>query len=127
VVSREARLRLVLGLNLVLVAGLITVGLRAHSAGVFAEGADYLADAAAIGVSLLAIKLAARPPTARRPQGYPRATTFAALVNAGWLLVLCLLVAVGALVRCAARRGGCAPPSSAGSHAGAAFRIPGGG
>jgi len=98
-VSREARLRLVLGLNLVLVAGLIAVGLRAHSVGVFAEGVDYLADAAAIGVSLLAIKLAARPPTARRPQGYPRATTFAALVNAGWLLLLCLLVAVGALVR----------------------------
>jgi len=85
----------------VLVFGLIVVGVRAHSVGVFAEGADYLADAAAIGVSLLAIRLASRAPTAKRPQGYSHATTYAALVNAGWLLVLCMLVAIGALVRLA--------------------------
>jgi hypothetical protein len=35
------------------------------------RGADYLADA--IGVSLLAIRLAARPPSYARPGGYPLA------------------------------------------------------
>ena len=49
--SRPARLVVVLGLNLALVGALVTVGITAHSLGVFAEGGDYLADAAAIGVS----------------------------------------------------------------------------
>jgi cobalt-zinc-cadmium efflux system protein len=66
---------------------------------VLAEGADYLADAAAIGVSLFAIRLSNRPPTAARPNGYPKATALAALVNSGWLLVLCLLVVSGAIDR----------------------------
>ncbi len=97
--TRVQRLSLVLVLNLVLVAGLLVVGVTANSLAVFAEGADYLADAAAIGVSLLAIWLAARPPTARRPRGYVAATTWAAAVNAGWLLILSVLIVVGSAVR----------------------------
>jgi len=89
----------VLILNLVLIAGLVAVGLSAHSLGVLSEGADYLADAATIGVSLLAIWVSNRPPTAARPLGYPRATLFAALVNSGWLLVLSLLVVASAIDR----------------------------
>lgn len=99
--SRHTRLTVVLVLNLVLVAGLVLVGLSAHSLGVLAEGADYLADAATIGVSLLAIWLSKRPPTPTRPQGYPRATAVAALINSGWLLVLSLLVIGGAIERLA--------------------------
>jgi len=83
------------------VAGLVLVGLSAHSLGVVAEGADYLADAAAIGVSLLAMWLSKRPPTPTRPQGYPKATALAALINSGWLLVLSLLVIGGAIERLA--------------------------
>lgn len=93
------RLWIVLVLNVGLVAALFVTGLSAHSLGVFAEGVDYLADAAAIGVSLLALGLAGRPPTPRRPQGYPAATTWAAAVNAGWLLALNLLVIAGAILR----------------------------
>lgn len=99
--SRVTRLTIVLVLNLGLIAGLIIVGLRAHSLGVLAEGGDYLADAAAIAVTLLAIWLSDRPPTPKRPHGYPRATRFAALINAGWLLVLSLLVATVAIHRLA--------------------------
>ena len=98
-VSRSSRLAVVLGLNLVLVAALLVVGVVSHSLGVFAEGVDYLADAAAIGVSLLALHLSHRPPTIRRPGGYPRAGAVAALVNAGWLLVLTVLVIAGAVDR----------------------------
>ncbi len=97
--SRSARLWVVLVANLALVASLVGVGTTAHSLGVFAEGADYLADAAAIGVSLLAIRLTSLPPTPRHPYGFPRATHFAALANAGWLLVLSVLVAAGAVDR----------------------------
>lgn len=98
-VTRVRRLSVVLVLNVVLVAGLVVVGTSANSLGVLAEGADYLADAAAIGVSLLAIGISNRPPTRQRPQGYPMATTWAAAVNAGWLLVLSALIFVGAAER----------------------------
>jgi cobalt-zinc-cadmium efflux system protein len=98
---RAARLGIVLALNLSLVAALVIVGIAAHSLGVFAEGADYLADAAAIGVVLFALRLSARPPSARRPQGYPKAGAWAALINAGWLLVLTVLVSAGAIDRLA--------------------------
>jgi len=100
--SRATRLVVVLLLNLGLVTALVVAGLAAHSLAVLAAGADYLADAAAIGVSLLAVWLAGRPPTAARPNGYPAATTIAALVNAGWLLVLNVLIAAAAIQRLAA-------------------------
>ncbi len=98
-VSRTARLWLVLAANLALVAALAGVGIAANSLGVFAAGVDYLADAAAIGVSLLAVYLSNRPPSKRHPYGYPRATRLAAAVNAGWLLVLSCLVAAAAAYR----------------------------
>jgi cobalt-zinc-cadmium efflux system protein len=91
----------VLLLNLGLITALVIVGMAAHSLAVVATGADYLADAGAIGVSLLAIWLASRPPSRARPRGYPRATTIAALVNAGWLLALNLVIAGAAIWRLA--------------------------
>lgn len=97
--TRTRRLSVVLILNLVLVAGLLVVGISANSLGVLAEGADYLADAAAIGVSLLAIRVSKLPPTPKRPHGYPMATTWAAGVNAGWLLVLSVAILAGAAGR----------------------------
>jgi cobalt-zinc-cadmium efflux system protein len=101
-VSRTWRLTIVLALNLSLVTALVIVGLAAHSLAVLAAGVDYLADAAAIGVSLFAIRLASRPPSRARPDGYPNATNIAAVVNAGWLLVLNIAITVAAIQRLAA-------------------------
>jgi len=103
-VSRTQRLIIVLVLNLGLVVGLVAVGVTAHSIAVLAEGGDYLLDAAGVAVALLAIWLAARPATRARPDGYPNATNAAALINAGWLLILELLVAGAALDRLVTRR-----------------------
>jgi cobalt-zinc-cadmium efflux system protein len=89
----------VLLLNLVLVAGLVMAGFSAHSVGVLAAGGDYLADAAAIGVALFAIALGRRPPSQRRPGGYPRATTYAALLNVTLLLAVVILVVAEAARR----------------------------
>lgn len=100
--SRTLRLTIVLALNLSLVTALVSVGLAAHSLAVLAAGVDYLADAAAIGVSLFAIRIAARPPSRARPDGYPNATNIAAVVNAGWLLVLNIAITVAAVQRLAA-------------------------
>ncbi|HEY3735195.1 MAG TPA: cation diffusion facilitator family transporter [Streptosporangiaceae bacterium] len=97
--SRTQRLSIVLVLNLALVGGLIAVGATAHSVAVFAEGADYLLDAAGVGVALLATRLAARPSARGQSGGYPKATSIAALVNVGWLLLLELLVAATAADR----------------------------
>ncbi len=99
--SRARRLTVVLLLNLGLITALVIVGISAHSLAVLAAGADYLADAGAIGVSLLAIWLASRPPSRARPRGYPHATNIAALVNAGWLLALNVMVAAAAIWRLA--------------------------
>ena len=96
--SKTGRLVLVLGLNLLLVAALVIVGVAAHSLGVLAAGVDYLADAAAIGVSLLAIRLA-RQPLRQHPRRSTDPTHIAALVNAGWLLVLNVGVVVAAIRR----------------------------
>ena len=85
-------------LNLLLVAALVIVGVAAHSLGVLAAGVDYLADAAAIGVSLLAIRLA-RQPLHQDAQRWAGPTHIAALVNAGWLLVLNVGVVVVAIRR----------------------------
>jgi cobalt-zinc-cadmium efflux system protein len=75
----------------------VVTGLASHSLAVLAAGADYLADAAAIDVSLLAIWLAARP------RGHRNATTIAVLVNAGWLLTLNIGITVAAIQHLAAR------------------------
>jgi cobalt-zinc-cadmium efflux system protein len=92
----------VLLLNLALVTVLVAVGLAAHSLAVLAAGADYLADAGAIG--RLAAGHLARQPTAHpaHPRGYPAATNIAALVNAGWLLALNIAITVAAIWRLAA-------------------------
>ena len=97
--SRVRRLTVVLALNLALVAGLAAAGIDAHSLGVLAEGGDYLLDAAAAGLALLAIRLSAW----RASGGRPGLTSAAALVNAGWLLVLELIVAGASIVRLATR------------------------
>lgn len=96
--SREARLWTVLWLNVLFVGVLAITGIGAHSLGVLAEGLDYLADAAAIGLALFAIWLS-NPSGGSRPNGHPKAPAWAALVNGSGLLVLTVLVATGAVLR----------------------------
>ena len=93
--SRAQRLIVVLVLNLGLVAALVTVGIGAHSLAVLAEGSDYLLDAVGVAVSLLAIRLSARPASPGRPHGAANLKDVAALINCAWLLILEVLV-VGA-------------------------------
>lgn len=97
--SRTQRLLAVLALNLALVTGLVIVGVTAHSLAVLAAGGDYLLDAAGVTVALLAIRLSAGADRA----GRQRASNVAALVNAGWLFVLEVLVIIAAVDRLAHR------------------------
>ena len=91
--TQETRLILVLILNLVMIAGLVVTGLSSHSLGVLAAGGDYLADAAAIGISIIALY------ASRHPGGYPKATSYAALINVIFLLAVTVYVVVEAVRR----------------------------
>jgi cobalt-zinc-cadmium efflux system protein len=92
-VTQDSRLGLVLGVNLVLVLGLLLVGLLTHSLGVLASGADYLGDALGTGLSLAALRLG------RRRHGHRGATLFAALFNSSFLLIVTVAVVVEAVHR----------------------------
>jgi cobalt-zinc-cadmium efflux system protein len=91
--SKDKRLSLVLGLNLSMVVALVIVGLAAHSLGVLAAAGDYVGDAAGVAVSLAALRIS------RHPRGHPRATSYAALANASFLLIVTIVVIVEALRR----------------------------
>src|SRR5438445_10707287 len=91
--TKDARLALVLLLNGVMVVALVVVGLAAHSLGVLAAGGDYLGDAAGVALSLAALRVS------RHEHRHPRATSYAALFNASFLLVVTLVVIGEALRR----------------------------
>jgi cobalt-zinc-cadmium efflux system protein len=91
--TKDKRLWLVLCINLAMIAGLVIVGLTSHSLGVLASGADYFGDAAGVALSLVALKMS------RHKHGHPRATSFAALVNASFLLLITSVVAIEAVRR----------------------------
>lgn len=97
--SRMKRLGIVLGLNLALVTALVVVGVTARSLAVFAEGGDYLLDAVGVAVAMFAAWLSTRPPSPKRPQGGRDITSAAALINAGWLFLLEVIVVAGAADR----------------------------
>jgi cobalt-zinc-cadmium efflux system protein len=86
-----------MGLNLALVAALIAVGITARSLAVFAEGGDYLLDAVGIGIAIFAARLSAAQ-SSREP-GKRNPNSVAALINAGWLLAVEILVAAAAADR----------------------------
>ena len=97
--TREARLAAVFALNAALIVGLVAVGLGAHSLGVLAAAGDYLADGAAIGLSLFTVRLSRRGATAKRSFGYHRTTILAAQVNASLIVAVTALVSVEAVRR----------------------------
>jgi cobalt-zinc-cadmium efflux system protein len=77
------------------VAGAVLTG----SLVLLADAAHMAADSFGLGLSLLAVYMAGRPPTARRTFGYARAEILAAMANAVLLLGLATFVIVDAIRR----------------------------
>jgi len=100
-VVRERRLRVALGLNIVIVVVQIVVGVIAASLGLLADAAHNVTDVAAIVVSLVAVRLARRQANASRSFGYHRGTILAAQANAASILIVCVLVGFEAIRRLA--------------------------
>jgi len=65
----------------------------------FADAAHMAADAAGVGLSLLAVLFATRPATSRRTFGYARAEILAAMMNAVLLFGMAVFIVVEAISR----------------------------
>ncbi len=85
---RERRLRIAIGLNVVIVVAQIVFGFAAGSLGLISDAGHNLTDVAALVLSLIAVRVARRRPTSSRSYGWHRGTILAAQANAAMILVL---------------------------------------
>jgi cobalt-zinc-cadmium efflux system protein len=92
-----------LGIALALIVGFmaveVAVGVIAHSLALLSDAAHMLVDAAALGLSVWAARLARRPAGGRMTFGFRRAEILAAQANAITLLVLGFAIVVEAVRR----------------------------
>jgi cobalt-zinc-cadmium efflux system protein len=93
------RLAGALALILALMAVEVACGVLAHSLALLSDAGHMLTDAAAIGISLLALRLAARPPGGALTFGLKRAEILSALASGITLLILAALIAYEAIRR----------------------------
>ena len=101
-VGAETQIRpltIALGLILGFMAVEIAVGVVADSLALFSDAAHMLVDAAALGLSVWAARLALRPPRADMTFGFRRAEILAAQVNGITLLVLGIAIVIEAIRR----------------------------
>lgn len=97
--SRERRLVLALVLNAGIVVAQAVFGLFAHSLGLLADAGHNLTDVAALGLALIAVHWAKRPPTEKRSFGYHRGTILAAQANAAAIIAVTALIGFEAVRR----------------------------
>src|SRR3954468_12245382 len=88
----RGKLRIALALILGFMVVEVVVGALAHSLALLSDAAHMLTDAAAVGLSLVAIRLAARPAEGQMTYGFKRAEILSAQFNGATLLVLGLLI-----------------------------------
>jgi cobalt-zinc-cadmium efflux system protein len=85
-------LRVSLVVTLAYIVLLAVAGVRAHSLALLSEAGHNLSDFVALLLSLVAVYLESRPPSATKTYGWHRAGVLAALVNAGSLVVVSFLI-----------------------------------
>jgi len=103
------RLGLALALILGFMAAEIVVGILAHSLVLLSDAAHMLTDAGALAMSLVVVRLAARPAGGNRTFGLRRSEILSAQANGAALLVLAGLIVYGAIRRLVS------PPSAGGT------------
>jgi cobalt-zinc-cadmium efflux system protein len=95
--AKRLSLALVLALVAMLAEGI--GGWVSHSLALLSDAGHMLADAAAISLSLFAVRIASRPADARRTFGYYRLEILAALLNGAVLIAIALAIAFEAWQR----------------------------
>jgi cobalt-zinc-cadmium efflux system protein len=92
-----------LTLSLILTIGLVVVQIGfatlAHSTGLLADAGHNLSDVGALVLSLVAVRMVLRPPSAQRSFGNHRATILAALANASLIAVVTVLIVIDSIHR----------------------------
>src|SRR6266436_1019019 len=88
--SRVLRTSLLVTLGYI--ALLVIAGIRSHSLALLSEAGHNLSDFLALLLSLVAVYLQARPPSATKTYGYHRAGVLAALINAASLVVIAFFI-----------------------------------
>ena len=85
-------LRISLFVTMLYILLLVVSGIRAHSLALLSEAGHNLSDFLALLLSLVAVYLQGRPPSATKTYGYRRAGVLAALVNSLSLIVVAFFV-----------------------------------
>ncbi|HSZ69768.1 MAG TPA: cation diffusion facilitator family transporter [Solirubrobacteraceae bacterium] len=97
--ASRRRVALALGLILAFMVVEVVVGVLAHSLALISDAAHMLTDAAALGLALVALRLAARPARGAMTYGFQRVEVLAAQVNGITLLVLAGAIVYSAVAR----------------------------
>jgi cobalt-zinc-cadmium efflux system protein len=97
--SRARRLTIAISLNVVIVVAQVVFGIVAGSIGLISDAGHNLTDVAALALSLIAVQVARRAPTAHRSFGWHRGTILAAQANAAMILVLTVWIAYESIQR----------------------------
>ena len=97
----QGRLVVALSLIALFMAAEVVVGVLARSLALLSDAAHMLGDVAALAVSLIALRLAQRPPRGGLTFGLKRAEILAALVSGATLLVLAAVLVFEAVLRLA--------------------------
>ena len=97
--NRTRRLACSLALTAALVAIQVVFGVIAHSSALLADVGHNLTDVGALGLSLIAVRLALRPASAARSFGNHRATILAALGNAVLIAAVTVFIVVESVHR----------------------------
>jgi cobalt-zinc-cadmium efflux system protein len=90
----RGKLRIALALILAFMAAEVVAGILANSLALLSDAAHMLTDAAAIALSLLAIRLSKRPPKGAMTFGLKRVEILSAQINGITLLVLAALIGI---------------------------------
>jgi cobalt-zinc-cadmium efflux system protein len=90
---------LALGLIVAFMTVEVLAGILAHSLALISDAAHMLTDAAALGLALVALRLAARPARGAMTYGFQRVEVLAAQVNGITLLVLAGAIVYSAVAR----------------------------
>jgi cobalt-zinc-cadmium efflux system protein len=97
--ANQRRLKMVLALVLLYMFAEVVGGILTNSLALIADAGHMLSDAAALGLSIFAIQMSQRPPTARRTYGYYRTEILAALANGATLVAISVFIFYEAIRR----------------------------
>lgn len=97
--AQRRKMRWVLAITALFMVAEVVGGVLSHSLALLADAGHMFTDVAALALSLVAMRLAQRPPSPTKTYGYVRLEILAALINGAALLVISVFILKEAWVR----------------------------